>query len=413
MKKAVKFVGYAILAIAVIVGGIAAYVAIIGIPSYSPGHVTLQVNVTPEKVEHGRKYMTLLCATCHMDPTTGRLTGKRIVDMPAQFGSAYSKNITQDRVHGIGNWTDGEIAFFLRTGIDRRGQYVPPWMPKFPHMSDDDLESVIAFLRSNDPLVAAVPVAPPGVSHPSFLAKLLSYVVFKPLPYPQARITAPPTSDKVAYGRYLSSVIGCYGCHSADFKTMNELEPEKSAGYMGGGNAMPDQAGQIVPTANITFDETGINRWTEADFTRAVRTGVTPSRTVLAYPMVPMPELTETDTAALYAYLRTVPKISHRVARVERRPAPTDADGNTLYHKYGCPSCHGEHGVGIGDLRHATEHYPTDPQLEAWIRDAPAIKPGTKMPTWNGVIRESDYAPLMQYVKELGRAAGESDDERR
>jgi len=407
MKKVLTFVGYAVLAVVVVLGGFAAYVAITGIPSYSPGHVMVHVDVTPENVAHGRKYMTLLCATCHMDPTTGRLTGKRIVDLPAQFGIAYSKNITQDRVYGIGNWTDGEIAYLLRTGIDRRGQYVPPWMPKFPHMSDDDLTSLIAFLRSSDPLVAPVPAAPPGVSQPSFLSKLLTHVAFRPLPYPQARITTPPISDKVAYGRYVSSVVGCYGCHSADFKTMNELEPENSGGYMGGGNPMPDQSGEIVPSANITFDESGIGRWTEADFTRAVRTGVTPDRTVLGYPMVPMPELTEVDTAALYAYLQTVPKIGNRVPRAERRPAPTDTDGNTLYHKYGCTSCHGEQGVGIGDLRHAVEHYPTDPQLEAWIRDAPALKPGTKMPTWNGVIRETDYAPLIEYVKELGRATGE------
>ena len=90
----------------------------------------------------------------------------------------------------------------------------------------------------------------------------------------------PSPSDRVAYGRYLSSSIGCFACHSADFKTMDELEPEKSKGYFGGGNAMLDQRGETVVTANLTFDEaTGIGRWSEEDFDRALRTGVRPDRT--------------------------------------------------------------------------------------------------------------------------------------
>jgi hypothetical protein len=62
-------------------------------------------------------------------------------------------------------------------------------------------------------------------------------------------------------------------------------------------------------------------------------------------------------------------------------------------------------GVGTGDLRGADKKYATDDKLQAWIRNAPSIKPDTKMPTWDGVIDE--YAPLMQYVRQLGREANE------
>jgi len=31
------------------------------------------------------------------------------------------------------------------------------------------------------------------------------------------------------------------------------------------------------------------------------------------------------------------------------------------------------------------------------------MKPDTKMPAWEGVIEESEYAPLIAYVKELGQ----------
>jgi mono/diheme cytochrome c family protein len=404
MKRFFKVVGIVLLVVIVIALGFVAYVAMTGIPKYTPGQVNLKVEVTPEKVERGRKYAMLMCVACHLDPTTGKLTGKRIADVPTAFGEAYSKNITQDPEFGIDKWTDGELAYLLRTGIDRTGRYTPPWMPKLPHMSDDDLESVIAFLRSSDPMMAPAAVRPPGVSKPTFFTKLLTHLVFKPLPYPKNRIVAPAESDKVAYGRYLTSSVGCYGCHSADFRTMNELEPEKTVGYFGGGNPMRDLSGHVVRSANLTTDESGIGKWSEADFTRAVRTGIRPDQTVFGYPMVPMPELSESDTAAIYAYLQTVPKIHNVVGRVERQASVAGSSrGKTLYNKYGCNSCHGDEGVGLADLRHVTEHYPTDPQLEAFIRHAPNMKPGTKMPPWDGVIQEGDYAPLMSYVRELGR----------
>jgi len=405
MKKTLKILGTVVLVLGVATAGFATYVAATGIPRYEPGRLSTKVQVTPEKVARGRKYAGLLCAGCHMDPTTRRLTGKRMVDLPPEFGVVYSKNITQHPVKGIGGWTDGEILYLLRTGIGRDGQYIPPYMVKLPLLSDDDLESIVAFLRSDDPLVAPLAVDPPGRSRPSFLTQLLSHVAFKPLPFPRQVITAPPVTDRVACGRYLSSSLGCFSCHSADFKTMNELDPEKSAGYMGGGNPLLDQNGDVVRSANVTFDEeTGIGKWSEADFTRALRAGVRPDRRVLLYPMEPMPELTEEDAAALYAYLKTVPKLRNPIPRPEHRVLAADAsEGKKIYYKYGCVSCHGESGVGLADLRQAARHYPTDEQLEAWIKNPASFKPGTKMPSWEGVIQPDEYAPLMAYVKELGR----------
>jgi hypothetical protein len=40
---------------------------------------------------------------------------------------------------------------------------------------------------------------------------------------------------------------------------------------------MPDMSGRKVLTANLTFDETtGIGKWSEDDFVRALRFGVRP-----------------------------------------------------------------------------------------------------------------------------------------
>ncbi|HEX4439023.1 MAG TPA: c-type cytochrome, partial [Thermoanaerobaculia bacterium] len=372
---------------------------------YAPGKIDRRVAATPERVARGKKIASVSCFNCHEDATTGRLTGKRLVDAPKEFGPIFSKNITRDPAHGIGTWTDGELVYLLRTGVDRHGQYLPPYMPRVALMSDEDVESLVAFLRSDDPLVAAVAEDPPGVTQPSLLTKVLTHTVFRPLPFPEQRIETPAPYERVAYGRYLANSIGCFGCHSADFKTMNELVPEKTQGFYGGGNALLDQRGETIRTANLTSDDaTGIGRWSEEDFDRALRFGVRPDKTVLLYPMVPLPELTREDTAALYAYLRTVPQLSHAVPRPVRAPVAADAsEGKHVYYRYGCPACHGDNGVGIGDLRRAALHYPTDASLVAWIKKPSSFKPGTKMPTWDGVIAEADYPALIAYVRELGK----------
>ena len=38
----------------------------------------------------------------------------------------------------------------------------------------------------------------------------------------------------------------------------------------------------------------------------------------------------------------------------------------------------------------------------AWVKHPSTFKPGTKMPTWDGVIPDADDPALIAYVKELG-----------
>jgi mono/diheme cytochrome c family protein len=82
--------------------------------------------------------------------------------------------------------------------------------------------------------------------------------------------------------------------------------------------------------------------------------------------------------------------------------AASASEGERIYTQAGCASCHGKTGVGVADLRKAAEHYPDDARLIAWIKNPEAIKPGVKMPAWEGVIPEKDFPPLIAYVKELG-----------
>ena len=97
---------------------------------------------------------------------------------------------------------------------------------------------------------------------------------------------------------------------------MNIEEPEKSEGFMGGGNQMVSIDGQKVTTRNITPDEeTGIGSWTEEQFIKALKSGIVPHGPALRNPMIPYLMLTDEEASAIYAYLRTVPKISNKVDR--------------------------------------------------------------------------------------------------
>ncbi len=398
--KIVKLLG-ALIGVAVLaLAGFLAFVSVRGIPHYEPQKVDLKVEVTPERVARGKRWASMLCAECHGNPRTGQLTGAdmRIDD---EFGKIFSLNITQHPVKGIGQWTDGEIAYLIRTGVARDGRYTPPWMAKLPHMSDEDLHSIIAFLRSDDPMVKAADVDD-YPSQPNLISKVLATLVFKPYPYPTKPITAPPLSDKVAYGQYLVYNLDCYTCHSADFKKINPLDPPASAGFLAGGNPINDYDNRLVYSSNLTMDEeTGLGKWTEDEFVRALRYGVRPDNTAIRYPMSAYPALSDEEARAIWAYLQTVPKIRNpRTVSEVAAPATAD-DGMKLYYRYGCNSCHSENGVGVCDLTQNKSQYPTDEELAAFIREPAKKFPETRMPTWAEVIPDAELQVLMKHVRRL------------
>src|SRR6185295_16728829 len=102
-----KFLRYFLIVIGIVVFiGLAGFVFIEvrGIPSYEAKKIDYKVEVTPARVERGKKLVMLLCANCHKSSETGKLTGEEMLDAPHEFGKIYSQNITQDKTYGIGTW---------------------------------------------------------------------------------------------------------------------------------------------------------------------------------------------------------------------------------------------------------------------------------------------------------------------
>lgn len=316
MRKALKWIGISLLILVALIGCGAAYLNFSDIPSYEIQTIDYQSISSPVSIERGKKLVSMLCASCHTNRTVGNLSGAQMKDAPPEFGMIYAPNITQDKTVGIGNWTDGEILFLLRTGIKKDGQYAPPYMAKLPHLADEDMNAIISFLRSDDKLVAA-DATPDQPCQPSLLTKVLSRVAFRPFPMRTEKIAMPDTSNQIELGKYLAHNLDCYSCHSADFKTNNFLEPEKSEGYFGGGNKPLNFEGQIVLTSNITPDpETGIGTMTEEQFIRVLKTGLKDGAAAMQYPMLPYPALSDKEAAAIFQYLKTIPPIKNKVERV-------------------------------------------------------------------------------------------------
>jgi mono/diheme cytochrome c family protein len=225
-------------------------------------------------------------------------------------------NITPDPETGIGNWTDDELARAIREGIGRDGRALFPMMPykSFRHMSDEDLASVIVYLRSQPPAHHD-----PGKTHLPFpVSRLINSA-----PQPVTTVAAPDSANPVAYGKYLVTAVGvCGDCH-----TPRDSHGQPIAGMsMAGGNIF-DDSGHPVASANITPDPSGISYYDEALFVRVMRTASVKGRKLnVMMPTWAFNGLSDQDLKAIYAYLRTLPPVRHRIDNTEK-PSLCKIDG--------------------------------------------------------------------------------------
>lgn len=313
MKKIFKSIGYLLGAIVVLLLGVAAWVGMTPLPSYQSGSIPVTLPTDSASLAMGRKIVETECVYCHLG-ADGKLSGRLFSKPDDPFGEIWSRNITKHPEKGLGAYTDGQLAYLLRTGVARDGSWAPYMM--LPNLSDNDLGAVIAYLRSDAPLVQPSESDPPRPKY-SFLAKsLVKFGLFAPVFREIKPVSAPPVTDKPAYGKYLATaVFSCYRCHSASFETNDDFVPENSPGYFGGGNLVADAEFNITPSANLTMSKDfGLGNWTEEQFILAVRTGARPDGRMLTPSMPRFGLLDEEEIGAIWTYLQTVPVLENDVA---------------------------------------------------------------------------------------------------
>jgi mono/diheme cytochrome c family protein len=212
-------------------------------------------------------------------------------------------NITSDSETGLGKWSDDAIARAIREGIADDGHALLPLMPydHFRHMSDEDLASVVVFIRCLPPVRSELPPA----KIPFLLARLV-LAVPQPMTEP---VPAPDLSTPARHGAYLAQLGTCTDCHTPRnprFQLIPSME-------MAGGTPM-----RGVATANLTPDASGIVYYNEALFVSTIRTGFVGSRKLnSAMPWWEFRNMTDDDLKALFAWLRTLKPVHHDVDNTE------------------------------------------------------------------------------------------------
>jgi len=109
---------------------------------------------------------SLGCALCHtpldenkrMLPGMKWAGGLRIRIEP--FGEYPSGNLTSDKETGLGAWTDDQIKQVMTRGVLRDGTRLLPFpmdWPSFSTLKPDDLNAIVAYLRTIPPVVNKVP----------------------------------------------------------------------------------------------------------------------------------------------------------------------------------------------------------------------------------------------------------------
>lgn len=266
-----------------------------------------------QSFERGKNLALSICAGCHYDPKAGKFIGRPLNDLPKIAGHLYSANLTHSITNGRPpHYTDAELFYLLKTGISKSGKFTPYMMR--PMMADEDINDIIVYLRSNDAAVAAADTTV-GKTHINFIGKAGVRFATKPQPYNKG-VQRPDENNPVVYGRYLVAVIGCYHCHSKKVLGLNYFDPEKTKGYLQGGIKLKDPEGKRLYGPNLTPDkETGIGNFTEEDFTKAIREGITPSGRKLSPPMGKFKSLTGKQVNAIYTYLKTLKPVHHEIKR--------------------------------------------------------------------------------------------------
>src|SRR4051794_40859119 len=133
------------------------------------------------------------------------------------------------------------------------------------------------------------------------------------LPLRPVGVRSAPDPDAVRRGAYLAAAANCAACHTA----------AAGAAPFAGGGKVPTPFG-IYYGSNITPDvATGIGAWSDDDFLRALRHGVSPSGEPYfpAFPFTSFTLMADRDIRDLRAYLSTFPPVT-QVSRAHEAAFP-------------------------------------------------------------------------------------------
>jgi len=258
--------------------------------TYDVRPAPLSFRETPDAIARGRHIaVTRGCTDCHGD----NLAGNKVIDEPV-MARLSGVNLTRGRGGIGGQRTDEDWVRAIRHGVAPDGRALL-FMPshEFNPLGDEDLGALIAYIKSVSPVDSEIPENRVGpVGRALFLAGQLHLVPAELIDHDAPRNAPPAPGPTKEYGAYLAT--GCTGCHGAGF----------SGGKIPGGPPDWPAAANLTPDA-----ETGLGKWTEQDFFRAMRQGKRPDGREIRAPMPwkAMAQMTDDELRAIWLHLRSIP----------------------------------------------------------------------------------------------------------
>lgn len=172
---------------------------------------TFEVRTDIASIQHGQHLAgaIALCSQCH----AMNMAGKVVVDQ--EWGRIVAPNLTRG---GLGaSLSDTDYVRAIRYGVAHSGhQLLIMPADDYNHMSDTDLASIVAYLRSVPPIQNTLPPSDVrALGRLLFATGQLDLVPAAHIDRTASRSPSelPTPSLTPAYGGYLSELAGCARCH--------------------------------------------------------------------------------------------------------------------------------------------------------------------------------------------------------
>ncbi|MCP1575064.1 mono/diheme cytochrome c family protein [Herbaspirillum rubrisubalbicans] len=362
------------------------------------------------------------CMACHSAAGKPAYSGGLAID--SGHGTIYSTNITPDKEHGIGNYSEAQFANAVRRGVRADGTQLYPAMPypSYAKVSDEDIHALYTYFMQGVKPVASTPPAS-DMSFPFNIRwgmKLWNAFFANDKPFQEQA----GWNDQIKRGAYLVEGLGhCGSCHTPRGVAMNEKASDSSqAQFLSGG----DLNGWAVPSLR------GMPHWSAQDIVDYLQTGRNKTASVAGEMSLVVEHSTahlkSDDLQAIAAYLKTLSPVAASSsggvtpqgaeATAKKLTAAKDLSLGERLYLDNCAACHFVTGRGAPGifpaLDGATVVNADNPSALLHVILAGARTPSTEkapsilvMPGFAHRLSDQEAAELASFVRQgWGNHAG-------
>ncbi|MFY0403722.1 c-type cytochrome [Pantoea dispersa] len=353
------------------------------------------------------------CMACHTVAGKADYAGGLAID--SNLGTIYSTNITPDKQHGIGNYSEQQFSDAVRKGVLPDGSRLYPAMPypDYAKISDEDLHALyVYFMQGVKPDSEQPPET--KLSFPfsqRWGMRFWNWAFTSDKPFQPIG----GASAEVNRGAYIVESLGhCGSCHTPRGLGMNEKALDSSDDRFLAGGSLNNWE---VPSLR------GVPRWSEQEIVDYLQTGRN-DKAAVGGEMTSVVEhssshMTDADLQAIAAYLKFLggnpPLQAYDVQAQQKTEAKLTAaknlsEGERLYLD-NCVACHFVTGKGapgiFPELDQASIVNAQDPSGLIHTILAGAQQPSTEkapstlaMPPFAYRLTDDEVAQLATFIRQ-------------